>query len=84
METTLKGWLQSSQDQTAVANKVKGVILALSGIIILLASQFFHIQLAANDVVTLASEVSTVAGAVWAIYGVILHVVTYVGTKKTV
>jgi hypothetical protein len=80
----LSSWLQSSQDPTEVANKVKGAILLCSSLIILLASQFFHIQLSANDVITLGTELGTVAGAVWTIYGVVLHFVTYLGTKPVV
>lgn len=78
----LKTWLQSSQDPTEVANKVKGIILAASSLIILGGTQFFHVQLGANDIITLSTEVGTIAGALWAIYGAILHLVTLVGTKK--
>ena len=82
MENELRGWLQSSQDPTAVANKVKGTILAASAVLIFVAAQFFHITLTANDVVSLATEIGTVVGAMWAIYGAILHIVTWLGTKK--
>lgn len=82
METELKGWLQSSQDPMVVANKVKGVILALSSIIILVAAQLFHIQLAATDIVSLATEVGAAIGAIWTIYGCVLHLVTYFGKVK--
>lgn len=78
----LRTWLQSSQDPTQVANKVKGVILALSAGIIFLAAQFCHITLTANDVVQLATEVGTIAGAIWAIYGAVLHLVTWLGSIK--
>lgn len=78
----LKGWLQSSQDPTVIANKVKGLILMGSAFVILLAGQFFHITLTANDMVSLATEIGTIAGAVWAIYGCVLHLVTWLGTVK--
>lgn len=84
METTLAAWLQSSQDSTQVANKVKGAILAASSLIIFFGAQFFHIQLSANDVITLATEIGTLAGAIWAIYGCILHLTTWAGTVKKV
>lgn len=83
MEKRLAGFLQSSQDPTEVANKIKGVILAASSIIIFVAAQLFHITLNANDVITLSTEIGTLAGAVWAIYGCILHLVTWWGTIKT-
>lgn len=78
----LSTWLQSSQDPTQVANKVKGVILFLSSTIILLVGVFFHIQLSANDILTLATEIGAVAGAIWTIYGSILHLVTWFGKLR--
>lgn len=78
----LKGWLQSSQDPTQVANKVKGLILMASALVILVAGQVFHITLTANDMVSLATEIGTIAGAVWAIYGCILNLVTWLGKKQ--
>lgn len=78
----LKGWLQSSQDPEQVANKVKGAILAASSIIIFGTAQLFHITLSANDIISLATESGTIAGAVWAIYGAILHLVSWLGSVK--
>lgn len=78
----LKSWLQSSQDPTQVANKVKGVILAASALIIFGGTQFFHITLTANDVVSLSTEIGAVAGGVWAVYGGVLHLTTWLGSKK--
>lgn len=78
----LQKWLQSSQDPTQVANKVKGVILMGSSVVIMGAAFLFHIHLSATDVVTLATEISGIAGAVWAIYGCILHLITFIGTVR--
>lgn len=83
MPRKLYGAVASSQDPSVVANKVKGAILAVSSIIIFLAGQFLHITLTAGDVLSLATEISTIAGAVWAIYGCILHLVTWAATVKT-
>lgn len=82
MDTKLKGFLQSSQDPTVVANKIKGLILAASSIIIFFAAQLFHITLNGNDVVTIATELSTIAGAIWAVYGCVLNIVTWWGTVR--
>lgn len=82
MPTELSPVIASSQDPTEVANKVKGVILTGSSLIILAASHIFHITLNASDLISLATDLGTVAGAVWAIYGVVLHVVTFLGTHK--
>lgn len=78
----LQSWLQSSQDPEQVANKVKGVILGASAFIIAIAAAFFHITLSAQDVITLATDISMVAGAIWFIYGLILHGVTYFGRVR--
>lgn len=77
----LHSFFASSQDSTQVSNRVKGIILGLSSIIILVASQFFHITLSANDVVSLASEAGTIVGAIWAIYGAGLAIVTKFAKK---
>lgn len=84
METQLRTWLQSSQDPTVVANKVKGIILAASSILIFLAAQVFHMTLTANDIIMLATELGTIAGAVWTIYGVILNLITWAGSVEKI
>lgn len=78
----LQPWLQSSQDPGEVANKVKGAILAMSALIIGIAATVFHITLSANDIISLASGIGVIAGAVWFIYGFILHGVTYFGRVR--
>jgi hypothetical protein len=83
VERKLYGAIASSQDPTQVANKVKGIILFCSAIIIFIAQQWFHITLTANDVLSLATEMGAIAGALWAIYGSILHLVTWFGTVKS-
>jgi hypothetical protein len=75
----LASFLQSSQDPSQVANKVKGAILAVSSIIIFLAGQLFGVTLTSNDVLDLATQIGTIAGLVWSLYGVILAVVTRLG-----
>lgn len=82
MDTELRGWLQSSQDPTAIATKVKGAILAFSSIIIMVGAAAFHLTLTANDVIALATEIGTVAGAIWAIYGAFLHLTKWAGSRK--
>lgn len=79
----LYGALQSSQDPTEVANKVKGAILMASSVIIFFAGRYFGITLTDTDILQLATELSGVAGAVWTIYGFILHLVTWLGTVRS-
>lgn len=71
------GALTSSQNSEEIANKVKGVILLLSSAVIFLASRFFGLTLTASDMVSLATEVGAVFGAVWAIYGSALHLIAW-------
>ena len=71
------GALTSSQDPNEIANKVKGAILALSSIIILVSGNLLNIKLTAGDVISLATEIGAVSGAVWAIYGSILHLIAW-------
>jgi len=63
------GAITSSQNPEEIATRVKGIILGASSIIIFIASQVFHMTVTANDVITLATELSTVAGAIWTLYG---------------
>lgn len=78
----LKSWLQSSADPTTVSNTVRGAILSISAIIIFVAAQLFHVQLSANDVLSLATEVGTLAGVMWFFYGLLMKGVIYAGTVR--
>lgn len=78
----MKGWLASSQDPTQVSNTVKGAVLSVSALIIFFAAQFLHVTLSANDVISLATEAGTLAGAIWFFYGLLFKGVVYAGTVK--
>lgn len=78
MNNTRKfGAITSSQDPEKIANTVKGLVLSFSSIIILIAQQFFHVTLSANDVASLSLEASAIVGAVWAIYGGVLKILAW-------
>lgn len=81
MKPTFKGIVASSQDPTEIANTVKGIVLALSSVIVFTVAQFMHITLSANDVMSLATDLGTAAGAVWTVYGLILKLVVFFGKK---
>ncbi len=81
MKPTFKGLVASSQDPTEIANTVKGIVLALSSVIVFTVAQFMHITLSATDVMTLATDLGTAAGAVWTVYGLILKLVVFFGKK---
>ncbi len=63
------GAITSSQNPEEIATRVKGIVLALSSIIIVVAGQVFHIGLTSNDVISFAGELGSVAGAVMTLYG---------------
>jgi len=76
------GALTSSQDPEQIANTVRGIVLAFSGIITLLATQFFHLSLSSTDVLSLATGLGTAAGAVWTVYGLILKLIVFVSKTR--
>lgn len=78
----LKNWLASSADPTQVSNTVRGFVLSASAVIIFVAAQFFHIQLSANDIISLGTELGALAGAVWFFYGLLMKGVIKVGSVR--
>lgn len=71
----------SSTNPEEISNRVKGIVLALSSVIILVAAHVFNITLSAGDVVTLATQFGTVAGLVWSLYGGVLALIRFFGSK---
>lgn len=78
----LAGWAASSQSPEEVSNRIKGVVLMFSSVIIFVAAQFFHLQLSATDVVTLATELSAIGGLLWSLYGAGVALVTWFATLQ--
>jgi hypothetical protein len=74
--------IRSSTDYTQVSATVRGAIIAASSVIIFFASQFFGFVLTSNDVITLATEVGTVAGAIYFLYGLLKKVVVHFGRVR--
>lgn len=77
-------WAASSNPETPeeISNRVKGIVLGLSSVIILISAQFFHIQLQATDIISLASELGALAGAAMTIYGAGLWIVRLIASKR--
>lgn len=84
MQNRKFGALTSSTNPDEVANTVKGLIVSFSAIIILLAQQFFHLTLSANDVLSFATEASLGAGAVWTLYGLGMKIIAHFFKQPTV
>lgn len=75
------GSFSSSQNPEQISNRVKGVVLSLSAIIIFVAGNWLNISLQPNDVADIATQLGAVAGAIWTIYGFILSVVARFSQK---
>lgn len=75
------GVFTSSLNQEEISNRVKGIVLSLSAIIIFVASNVFNINLQPNDVVDIASQLGMVIGAVWTTYGGILSLIARFSQK---
>ena len=77
-----KGVFASSSDPSGqtLSNTVQGLVAVLSAVVPLLALQFFHVQISANDVASLVEEGTMVIGAIWTIRGLILKVINSTAT----
>ena len=77
-----RGILASSSDPTGqtLSVTVQGIIIGLSSVIVFMGATFFHVQIQAADISTLATEVGTLIGAVVVIYGLVRKVINAVGT----
>lgn len=71
------GALTSSQNPEEIANKVKGVVLAISSIAIFIAAKFFQIEITVDDMTALASALGALSGLIWMVYGSILHLIAW-------
>lgn len=79
MNDQIPTYMQSSTDSTSVSSRVQGVVLASSSLIIFLAAHFFHIELSANDIISLSTEIGVLAGAIWTVKGFIIWIMTKFG-----
>lgn len=71
----LAAWAASSANPEEVSNRVKGIVLMLSSVIIFIAAQFFNLTLTPADMIEVATSLGAIAGAVMTIYGVGLALV---------
>lgn len=69
----------SSTDPTQVANTIKGLIVSASSVIVLVAAHVFGITLSPENILSLATDVGMLAGAVWFVYGLLHKGVAYFG-----
>lgn len=77
MQNKRFGAITSSQSPDDIANTIKGLTLSLSAIIILVAQQFFHVALSANDILSFGTELGIAGGSVWTLYGLGMKVWAY-------
>lgn len=81
MENKRMGWIQSSMNPEEISNTVKGAVLALSGTILLVA-KLLDLPFTESDIAELASQLGIGAGAVWFVYGLVMKLVVWLGTKR--
>ena len=68
-------------DGTQVANSVRGLILALSALVIYGAG-VMGVPLADSDIGELAAGLGAAAGALWTVYGLLMKIVARVSATE--
>jgi hypothetical protein len=71
------GAITSSTNPEEISNRIKGITLAASSIIIFLLGHYFNIVLTPDDMIAVASQVGAVGGAIWTVYGAGMAVWSY-------
>ena len=61
--------LASSASPEQVSTRVKGIVLALSSVVIFFAGHFFGIIMQPSDILELATQLGMLSGAIWTIFG---------------
>ncbi len=79
--TPLPAYMASSVDPSAVSKRISGLVLTSSSIIILIATQVFHVGLTSNDVISWATELGAVGGAITTLYGTFIWLMTKFGKR---
>lgn len=74
--------IASSTDPTQVANTIKGLIVASSSVIVLVAAHLFGITLTPENVISLGTDAGMLVGAIWAVYGLIHKGVATLGRLR--
>lgn len=82
MQNNLHPILASSTDSTQLSNRVTGLLIGASSIILGILAQVFHITINPTDWVALSTAVGTFVGAVWALYGFLKAGVIHFGRLK--
>lgn len=80
----LAAWAASSSDATTVSNTIKGLVVAGSSVIILVAGLYLHISLNSNDVLTFGTELGTTVGFIWFLAGLFLKGIHFIAKKPVV
>lgn len=76
------GAITSSVNPDEIATRVKGIVLALSSLIIAGAAIVFHVTLLPTDILTWATQLGAVAGAITTIYGFIMWLLSLIFKNK--
>lgn len=79
MQSQLPSWLQSSVDATKVSSRVTGIVVGASSAIILVATNFLHLNLTADNVTSFATSLGMLIGAIVFVKGFIIWGLSKIG-----
>jgi len=82
-EIRLAGWAASSSSPTEVSNRIKGIVMAGSSLVVLLGSRFFGLELTTENVMELSTQLGALGGAGWAVWGAVMALVRWVAKVRS-
>ena len=65
----LAGFVASSSNPEDISKRIKGGVVALSALIMYVVARFFNIDLTAQDVIELGTQLGVMGGALFSLYG---------------
>ena len=74
--------ISSSVKPDELATKVKALMLMASSVVIYLLAKWFEITLTPDGYLALVTEISTLIGSIWGVYGIIQHLVAKIAEVK--
>lgn len=77
----LGAWAASSSNPEDVSNRIKGVIVSLSAVIIFVAANFSNVTLTSADIVDIATQLSVIGGLIFSLYGAGVALVRWVASR---
>ena len=82
MAKQLKGWATSSASPEEVSSRIKGAVLAGSGVIVWFLVSVLSVNITIDNIIQLAPLLGTLGGAVWSVWGACMALVRWYATVK--